>query len=49
MSNTYYDSEKLKIALRGLKAIIEESAELSPAKKIAEQTLEEIVKINKFQ
>ena len=39
---SYYDREKLKIAIQGLKAIIEESAEISPAKKIAEQTLEEI-------
>ena len=42
MSDTYYDAERLKIATQGLRAIIEESAELSPAKKIAEQTLEEI-------
>ncbi len=44
MSDTYYDAERLKIATQGLRAIIEESAELSPAKKIAEQTLEEITK-----
>jgi hypothetical protein len=34
--------EKLRIAEEGLGAIIEESAEISPAKKIAEQTLAEI-------
>ena len=34
--------EKIRIAKEGLKAIAEESADVSPAKKIAEQTLEEI-------
>ena len=43
--NLYYDTEKLKIAIQGLEAIVEESAELAPAKKIAEQTLEEISKL----
>ena len=34
----------LEMAIQGLEAIIEESAELSPARKIAEKTLEEIKK-----
>tara|TARA_Y100000593_G_scaffold93437_1_gene188294 strand:- start:561 stop:725 length:165 start_codon:yes stop_codon:yes gene_type:complete len=34
--------EKLKRATAGLLAIIEESADISPAKNIAEQTLKEI-------
>ena len=38
----YIDSEKLKLAIQGLEAIIEESAETSIAKDIAEKTLEEI-------
>ena len=38
----YIDSEKLKIAIQGLQAIIEESAETSFARNIAEKTLDEI-------
>ena len=38
----YIDSEKLKIAIQGLVAIVQESADVSPAKRIAEQTLAEI-------
>ena len=38
----YIDSEKLKIAIQGLEAIIEESAETSLARNIAEKTLDEI-------
>ena len=38
----YIDSEKLKIAIQGLEAIIEESAETSIARDIAEKTLDEI-------
>ena len=38
----YIDSEKLKIAIQGLEAIIQESAETSIAKDIAEKTLDEI-------
>ena len=38
----YIDSEKLKIAIQGLEAIIKESAETSIAKDIAEKTLDEI-------
>ena len=34
--------EKIRIAAEGLKAVIEESADISPSKKIAEQTLEEM-------
>jgi|TARA_R100000808_G_C2153645_1_gene164064 hypothetical protein len=34
--------ERVRIAKEGLKAIAEESADISPAKKIAEKTLEEI-------
>ena len=38
----YIDSEKLKLAIQGLQAIIEESAETSIARNIAEKTLDEI-------
>jgi hypothetical protein len=38
----YIDSEKLKLAIQGLEAIIQESAETSIAKDIAEKTLDEI-------
>ena len=38
----YIDSEKLKLAIQGLEAIIEESAETSIAKDIAKKTLDEI-------
>ncbi len=38
----YINSEKLKIAIQGLEAIIEESAETSIARDIAEKTLDEI-------
>tara|TARA_R100000353_G_C6376701_1_gene160692 strand:- start:249 stop:368 length:120 start_codon:yes stop_codon:yes gene_type:complete len=34
--------DKLEIAIKGLEAIIQESAELSPARIIAEKTLEEL-------
>ena len=38
----YINSEKLKIAIQGLEAIIEESAETCIARDIAEKTLDEI-------
>ena len=38
----YIDSEKLKLAIQGLASIIQESAETSIAKDIAEKTLDEI-------
>ena len=38
----YIDSEKLKIAIQGLQAIIEEAVENSHSRNIAEKTLEEI-------
>ena len=38
----YIDSEKLKLAIQGLEAIIEESAETSIARNIAEKPLDEI-------
>ena len=38
----YINSEKLKIAIQGLEAIIEESAETSIARDIAVKTLDEI-------
>jgi len=38
----YINSEKLKLAIQGLKAIIKESAEKSIAKDIAKKTLDEI-------
>ena len=38
----YIDSEKLKLAIQGLEAIIQESAETSIARDIAEKTLDEI-------
>lgn len=34
--------DKLEIAIKALEAIIQESAELSPARIIAEKTLEEL-------
>ena len=41
----YIDSEKLKLAIQGLEAIIHESAETSIAKDIAEKTLDEIINL----
>jgi len=38
----YIDSEKLKIAIQGLKAIMEASVVNSPSRNIAEKTLDEI-------
>ena len=38
----YIDSEKLKIAIQGLQAIIEEAVENSPSRNIAEKTLDQI-------